>query len=108
MSDLTRGEMNDLVADFAAKNVKYRDALKKDPKDVIERQLNNKLPGALQVSVIEDGPNKMHIVLPHVPREGEELSDSDLESVAGGFLDKYTCNFNKAGGIGTRVEISLV
>jgi hypothetical protein len=50
----------------------------------------------------------MHIVLPHVPGEGEELSDSDLESVAGGFMDEYNCNFSKAGGIGTRVEISLV
>lgn len=108
MSDLTRGEMNDLVAEFATKNPKYREALAKNPKDVIERQLNNKLPATLEVSVIEDGPNKMHIVLPHVPKEGEELSDSDLESVAGGFLDKYTCNFNKAGGVGTRVEISLV
>jgi hypothetical protein len=108
MADLTRGELNDLLADFAAKNPKYRDALMKNPKDVIERQLNSKLPGSLTVKVIQDTSSTMHVVLPHVPSEGEELSDAALESVAGGFLDKYTCNFSKAGGIGTRVEISLV
>ena len=37
-----------------------------------------------------------------------EMNDEALDSVAGGFLDEYTCNFNKAGGIGTRVEINLV
>jgi hypothetical protein len=108
MANLSRGELNDLLAGFAAKNEKYRDALLKDPKDVIERQLNNKLPESLAVKVVQDTSSTMHIVLPHVPGEGEELSDSDLESVAGGFMDEYNCNFSKAGGIGTRVEISLV
>lgn len=108
MANLSRGELNDLLAGFAAKNEKYRDALLKNPKDVIERQLNNKLPESLAVKVVQDTSSTMHIVLPHVPGEGEELSDSDLESVAGGFMDEYNCNFSKAGGIGTRVEISLV
>ncbi len=108
MANLSRGELNDLLAGFAAKNEKYRDALLKNPKDVIERQLNNKLPESLSVRVIQDTAATMHVVLPHVPGEGEELSDSDLESVAGGFLDEYNCNFSQAGGIGTRVEISLI
>jgi len=29
----------------------------------------------------------MHIVIPYAAPEGAELSDSDLEAVAGGFLD---------------------
>jgi hypothetical protein len=108
MADLTRGELNDLLADFASKNAKYRQALIQNPKDVIERQLNSSLPASMTVKVVQDTPNTMYVVLPHVPSEGEELSDAALESVAGGFLDKYTCNFSKGGGIGTRVEISLV
>jgi hypothetical protein len=108
MPNLSRGELNDLLIGFAAKNPKYREALMKNPKDVIERQLNNKLPGSLNVKVIQDSTDTMHIVIPHIPKEGEQLSESDLESVAGGFLDEYNCNFSKAGGIGTRVEISLV
>ncbi len=108
MSNLTRGELNDLVAGFATGNPRYREALLKDAKDIIERQLNADLPTSVAVKVLEDSADTMYIVLPHVPGEGDELSDSDLESVAGGFLDRYTCNMSKAGGIGTRVEISLV
>ena len=108
MSDMSRGELNDLIAGFATQNPKYREALQNDAKDVITRQLNADLPASVKVSVVEDTTDTMHIVLPHVPAEGDELSDADLESVAGGFLDRYTCNFSKAGGIGTRVEISLV
>lgn len=107
MADLTRGELNDLIAEFATKNPKYRDALMKNPKDVIERQLQSTLPSSMSVKVVQDTANSMTLVLPHVVKEGEELSDSALESVAGGFLDKYTCNFNKAGGIGTRIEIGI-
>ena len=109
MSDLTRGELNDLLAGFAAKNPAYRDALKKDAKDVIERQMNSSLPETIKVSVVEDTSDTIHIVLPHVPAEGEELSDSDLESVAGGFLDdKYYCNNARQGAFATHVEVSIV
>ncbi len=108
MSDMSRGELNDLIAGFAAKNPTYRTAVQNDPKGIIERQLNTELPASVKVTVVEDTADTMHIVLPHIPAEGAELSDADLESVAGGFLDRYTCNFSKSGGIGTRVEISLV
>jgi len=105
MADMTRGELNDLLAGFAAQNAQYKESLIKDPKGTIEKQLNSQLPTSLSVKVIEETPDTMHIVLPHVPAEGEELSDSDLEAVAGGFLDKYTCNMDKSGGIGTRVSV---
>ena len=47
----------------------------------------------------------MHMVLPHIPEEGAELSDADLEMVAGGKGNDagYECNDIK--GIGTHVEI---
>jgi hypothetical protein len=45
-------------------------------------------------------------VVPHVPAEGE-LSDADLEKVAGGFLDKNAeCN-NSPGVMNTFVQINL-
>lgn len=109
MATLSRGELNDLLTGFAVQNPRYREALLADPKDVIERQLNNKLPSAMNVAVVQDTADVMYVVLPHVPAEGDELSDSDLESVAGGFLDDtYECNFSAGFAIGTRVEISLV
>ena len=109
MATLSRGELNDLLTGFAVQNPRYREALLADPKDVIERQLNNKLPSAMNVAMVQDTADIMFVVLPHVPAEGDELSDSDLESVAGGFLDdSYECNFSAGFAIGTRVEISLV
>jgi hypothetical protein len=51
---MTRGELADLLSRAAMENPKYREALIKDPK-----------------------------MVPHVANEGE-LSDSELENVAGG------------------------
>ena len=106
MPHLTRGELNDLLAGFATKSPKYRTALKANAKDIVERQLNSKLPESIQVRVVEDARDTMHIVLPYVPVEGAELSAAELETVAGGFMD-YTCNFRGGTGlnVGTQVNI---
>jgi len=104
MVEMTRGEINDLIAGFATKNPDYKRALLKDPKKVVSLQLGQELPESLQVKVVQDTADTIHIVLPYVPEEGAELSDADLEMVAGGKPSgSYTCNDIK--GIGTHVEI---
>jgi hypothetical protein len=102
---LTRGQINDLMAGFAVKNPEYRKALLAKPKDVLAAQLGQTLPQSMKVVVIEEKADQFHLVLPHVPKEGEELSDADLESVAGGYKDDYRCDI-KSSGFGTRVEIN--
>jgi hypothetical protein len=102
---MTRGEIQDLVAKFSVENPKYRDALVKDPKSVIEKQLNTSL-GDLQVKAVVESADTAYVVVPHVPGEGE-LSDQDLEKVAGGFLDK-NANCNLSGGVmNTFTQINL-
>jgi hypothetical protein len=102
---MTRGEIQDLVAKFAVENPKYREALVKDPKGVIEKQLNASL-GPLQVKAVVESADTAYVVVPHVPGEGE-LSDQDLEKVAGGFLDK-NANCNLSGGVmNTFTQINL-
>ena len=105
MTELTRGEINDLVAGFASSNAEYREALMRDPKSVLAAQMQQELPESLSVKVIEESSDTIFLVLPHVPAEGAELSDADLEAVAGGKGggDTYKCNDIK--GVGTRVEI---
>ena len=94
---MSRGEVQDLVAKFAAENPKYRAALMKDPKGVIEKQLNTSL-GSVNVKAVADTADTTYVVIPHVAREGE-LSDADLEKVAGGKQDiKAECTALALGG----------
>jgi hypothetical protein len=102
---LTRGEVQDLVSKFAAENPKYRAALIADPKGTLERQLNAPL-GSTKVVAVADSADTYHIVVPYVTAEGE-LSDSDLEKVAGGLADK-TANCNESpGAMNTFIQLNL-
>ncbi len=115
MAEMTRGQMNDLIAGFAVKDAEYRAALMRNPKKVLALQLNQELPDALKVVVVQDTADTLHLVMPYAAKEGEELSDADLESVAGGKgkggggPEKVECNDAK-GGFMTyiQIETSLV
>ena len=94
---MTRGEVQDLVAKFAVENPKYRQALMSNPKAVIEKQLNASL-GNVNVKAVADTADTTYVVIPHVAGEGE-LSDADLEKVAGGKQDiKAECTALALGG----------
>ncbi len=82
-------------ADFRAKLLSGGDA-----KALIEETAGIKFPDGMKVEVIEEKPDTMVFVLPRdisneVRLEGA-LSDEDLENVAGGKGDNFTCN--KASG----------
>ncbi len=102
MATMTRGEAQDLISKFATDSPKYRQALLANPKATIERQLNTSL-GNVQVKAIAETADTVYVVVPYVPASGE-LSDADLEKVAGGFKD-ITANCDSAGGgIGASVN----
>jgi hypothetical protein len=102
MSMMTRGEVQDLLSKFATENPKYRQALLANPKATIEKQLNTSL-GNVTVKAISETADTVYVIVPHVPASGE-LSDADLEKVAGGFKD-ITAHCDRAGGgIGASVN----
>ena len=106
MAQMTRGEVQDLLAKFAVENPKYRQALINDPKAIIEKQLNTSLGGAKVKAVVETA-DTTYVVVPHVAGEGE-LSDSDLEKVAGGKQDiNARCTVMGAGIGNTVTQINL-
>jgi hypothetical protein len=107
MSKMTRGEVQDLLAKFAVENPKYRQALISNPKSIIEKQLNTSL-GKVNVKSIVETADTTYVVVPHVAGEGE-LSDSDLEKVAGGKQDiNASCNVMGALAAGNTVtQINL-
>jgi hypothetical protein len=106
---LSRGQIQDLLTKFAQKNPKYRAALMKNPKAVIEGQLNNKLPGGIRVNAVEETADTIYVVVPYVPQAGKELGDAALERVAGGKSDQsgnqYDCH-GAQGGFNTRNEFN--
>ena len=102
---MTRGEVQDLLAKFSTENPRYREALVNDPKSVIERQLGTSL-GNVQVKAIVETADTVYVVVPHVASEGE-LSDADLEKVAGGKNDiDATCTVSGSGSQNTVTQIN--
>ena len=79
---MSRGEVQDLLIKFAAENPQYRQELLRNPKGLIERQFNTSL-GGINVKAIADTADTVHVAVPYVASSGE-LSDADLERVAGG------------------------
>jgi len=111
MTEVTRGEINDIVAGHAADNQRYREALVADPALVLGRQMGRRLPDFLNVEVLEETADTIYLVLPIRPKEGDELSDADLELVAGGKGGEsgaatFSCQVYGAGHMGTRKEIN--
>ncbi len=63
----------------------FRQELVRDPKGVFERELGLS-PANVTVQVVEESPTEVYLVLPQrAPAAGVELSDAQIESVAGGW-----------------------
>ncbi len=106
----TRGQLWDKIVEQAQKNPKYYDQLKANPRGLMEKQLGTPIPASVNIKVIEETPDTYYIVLPAIAKEGAELSDSDLEKVAGGGTVKGDASCTGMGlSTGTTVvDVSLV
>lgn len=74
------------VLERAAKDSQFRERLKHDPRGAVARDFGVQIPPDVTVEVLEETPLTVYLVLPAVPAQrGEELSNQDLEAVAGGW-----------------------
>lgn len=71
------------VIKLALADEAFKSYLLTDPKSAITEATNMTLPMSLEIRVYEDKPTVKHLVLPVNPANSE-LSDADLELVAGG------------------------
>lgn len=65
----------------------FRRLLLADPRAAVERELGARLPPEVRVQVVEETADTVYLVVPPASQAGAEdgeLSDSQLESVAGG------------------------
>lgn len=100
----TRGQLWDKIVEQAQKNPAYCAALKADPRSLMEKQLGTAIPTTVNIKVLEETADTYYIVLPAFAQEGSELSDSDLEKVAGGGTVKGDASCTGGmGSVGTTV-----
>ena len=81
-----RKQVEQRIIEKAMKDEHFRMQFIDNPKLTMEQETGMRLPDYLNIIVLEEDAQTLYMVLPPSPtvgREGE-LSDSDLESLAGG------------------------
>lgn len=78
------------------KDATFRQEMLTDPKAVLAREYNVQVPEHITVRVIEEQPDTLSLVVPPALSDVEELSDADLEAVAGGAEATTTIHVNSA------------
>ena len=86
MSEATgRAEMERRLVQRSLHDESFRQRLLEDPKAAVEQEIGTRLPEEVKVVAIEETTDTVYLVLPSASPAGEtgELSDRELESVAG-------------------------
>ena len=82
--EMSRQEMESLIVQRAWKDDAFRAEFLGDPKATIEKYSGQKLPAEVKVVALAEDDKTIHFVIPPKPANADELSDEDLEKVAGG------------------------
>jgi hypothetical protein len=90
----TRRDVELQLIEKAWKDDAFRQALVTDPQGAVERELGAKLPAGIQVRVVAESADTFYLVLPANPDRAPagQLTDQQLEAVAGGGWTDDTCN----------------
>jgi hypothetical protein len=91
MTEYTASDLTAQLIARAWKDDAFKEELLRDPTAVAARELAQlaggaTLPADVQIQVLEETPTTHYVVLPAKPaiESGDELSEADLQSVAGG------------------------
>ena len=90
-----RQQFEQQLIEKAMKDESFRKLLIENPGAAIEAETGMKIPETLKIKVLEEGPQTVYLVLPSIPGKDTEieLTESELEEVAGGHQDIWTNNY---------------
>ncbi|MDB5101341.1 MAG: nitrile hydratase-like protein [Cyanobacteria bacterium RYN_339] len=96
---VTPQDMENILVAKALQDANFRKELLANPKSVAEREFGITIPADIKIAAIQSPADTLTIVVPYVPAVGAdgELSDADLESVAGGSKAGARSFFNGVG-----------
>jgi hypothetical protein len=91
-SSSNRNTVTSQVIDRATRDSAFRQELLQNPKETVERELGVNIPPGIELRVVEETSSTLYLVLPpQAMAAGQELSDRELEQVAGGWTDDAAC-----------------
>jgi hypothetical protein len=81
-----RAEMERRLIQRSLEDEAFRQRLLDEPRAAIEQELGTQLPESIEVRVVEESADTIYLVLPSrsADAQGGELSDQELDAVAGG------------------------
>lgn len=101
MTDATgggdRAAMEQRIVQRSLEDDAFRQQLLADPRAAVEQELGAQLPSEVRVQVVEETTDTVFLVIPPSSEAGGdegELSDSELESVAGGWDHQLGTSYN--------------
>jgi hypothetical protein len=93
----TKAQFEQRIIEKAMKDDGFRRQLIDNPRETIGLELGIKIPESMKIQVLQEQPTSVYLVLPPSASKpvGDELSEAELESVAGGFdwSDDIECWF---------------
>jgi hypothetical protein len=95
-----RDEVERRLVERSLEDGELRRRLLDDPKGTLEQELGRGLPAGVEVRVVQESADTIYLVLPSASAlgdQGGELSEEELEAVAGGLGDRYTDNDDTCG-----------
>jgi|ERR1700722_7996311 hypothetical protein len=81
---LTRRDLETALIEKCWKDPEFKKQIVSDPKGMLERHTGQRLPPDVKIFIHQEDANTVHFSIPLPPANVTELSDEDLERVAGG------------------------